>query len=120
MMGVFRQLLGLEKKSIEQPTTATAQQVRADIEADSRRAGEVVTVTTRDGNMLTLRTRTGRATMQQKSRQPVQFELMDTARNTTRACLEPRGGRLTDYMCLSRSDYVAHMRMRQYPRLTHE
>ena len=58
--------------------------------------------------------------VQQKTRRPVQFELMDTARKTMRAWLERRGGTLNDYVFPSRNDYMAHMSTRQYARLVHE
>lgn len=58
--------------------------------------------------------------VQQKTRRPVQFELMDTARKTMRAWLERRGGTLNDFVFPSRNDYMAHMSTRQYARLVHE
>jgi hypothetical protein len=45
--------------------------------------------------------------VQQKTKQPVQFELMDTARKTMRAWLERRRGTLNDYVFPSRNDYMA-------------
>ncbi len=58
--------------------------------------------------------------VQQKTKRPVQFELMDTARKTIRAWLERRGGTLNDYVFPSRNDYMAHMSTRQYARLVRE
>lgn len=58
--------------------------------------------------------------VQQKTRRPVQFELMDTTRKTMRAWLERRGGTLNDFVFPSRNDYMAHMSTRQYARLVHE
>ena len=58
--------------------------------------------------------------VQQKTKRPVQFELMDTARKIMRAWLERRGGTLNDYIVPSRNDYMAHMSTRQYARLVHE
>ena len=58
--------------------------------------------------------------VQQKTKRPVQFELMDTARKTMREWLERRGGTLSDYVFPSRNDYMAHMSTRQYGRLVHE
>lgn len=58
--------------------------------------------------------------VQQKTRRPVQFELMETARKTLRAWLERRGGTLNDFVFSSRNDYMAHMSTRQYARLVHE
>ena len=51
--------------------------------------------------------------VQQKLRRPVQFVLMDTARMTMRAWLEPLGGTLNDSIFPSRNDYMAHMSTRQ-------
>ena len=58
--------------------------------------------------------------VQQKTKRPVQFELMEAARKTMRAWLERRGGTLNDYVFPSRNDYMAHMSTRQYARLVHE
>jgi site-specific recombinase XerC len=58
--------------------------------------------------------------VQQKTRRPVQFEMMDTARKSMRAWLERRGGALSDYVFPSRNDYMGHMSTRQYARLVHE
>ncbi len=58
--------------------------------------------------------------VQQKTKRPVQFELMDTARKTMRAWLERRGGTLNDFVFPSRNDYMAHISARQYARLVHE
>ena len=58
--------------------------------------------------------------VQQKTRRPVQFELMDTARKTMRAWLKRRGGTLNDFVFPSRNDYMAHMSRRQYACLVHE
>lgn len=58
--------------------------------------------------------------VQQKTKRPVQFELMDTARKTMRAWLEQRGRTLNDFVFPSRNDYMAHMSTRQYARLVHE
>lgn len=58
--------------------------------------------------------------VQRKTKRPVQFELMDTARKTMRVWLERRGGTLNDYVFPSRNDYMTHMSTRQYARLVHE
>lgn len=58
--------------------------------------------------------------VQQKTKRPVQFELMEAARKTRRAWLERRGGTLNDYVFPSRNDYMAHMSTRQYARFVHE
>jgi integrase len=49
----------------------------------------------------------------QKTKRPVQCELMDTARKTIPALLERRGGTLNDYVFPSRNDYMAHMSTRK-------
>lgn len=66
------------------------------------------------------RVRDRAAVVQQKTKRPVQFELMGTARKTMRAWLERRGGTLNDFVFPSRNDYMAHMSTRQYSRLVHE
>ena len=58
--------------------------------------------------------------VQQKTKRPMQFELMETARKTLRAWLDRRGGTLNDFVFPSRNDYMAHMSTRQYARLVHE
>lgn len=45
---------------------------------------------------------------QQKTKRPVQFELMDTARKTIRAWLKRRGDTLNDFAFPIRNDYMAH------------
>jgi len=44
--------------------------------------------------------------VQQKTKRPVQFELLDPARKTMHAWLERRGGTLNDYVFPSRNDYM--------------
>ena len=58
--------------------------------------------------------------VQQKTKRPVQFELVEPARKTLLAWLERRGGTLNDYVFPSRNDYMAHMSTRQYARLVRE
>lgn len=58
--------------------------------------------------------------VQQKTKRPIQFELMEAARKTMREWLERRGGMLSDYVFPSRNDYMSHMSTRQYARLVHE
>ena len=58
--------------------------------------------------------------VQQKTKRPVQFELMEPARKTMLAWLERRGGTVNDYVFPSRNDYTAHMSTRQYARLVHK
>jgi site-specific recombinase XerC len=91
-----------------------------DFAIDSKLRGcDVVTIRIRDV-VLGGRVRDRAVVVQQKTRRPVQFELMDTARKTMRAWLERRGGTLNDYVFPSRIDYMAHMSTRQYARLVHE
>ena len=52
--------------------------------------------------------------VQQKTKRPVQFELMEAARQTMRAWLERRGGSISDYVFPSRHDYMGHISTRQY------
>jgi integrase len=58
--------------------------------------------------------------VQQKTKRPVQFELLEPARKTLIAWLERRGGGLHDYVFPSRNDYMDHMSTRQYARLVRE
>lgn len=55
--------------------------------------------------------------VQQKTKRPVQFELVEAARKTLLAWLERRGGNLNDFVFPSRNDYMGHMSTRQYARL---
>jgi len=58
--------------------------------------------------------------IQQKSRRPVQFELLEPARTNILAWLERRGGALDDYAFPSRVDHAHHLSTRQYARLVDE
>lgn len=58
--------------------------------------------------------------VQQKTKRPVQFELVEPARKTLIAWLERRGGTSGDYVFPSRNDYMGHMSTRQYARLVRE
>lgn len=58
--------------------------------------------------------------VQQKTRRPVQFELLEPARSSLLAWLERRGGTVEDYAFPSRLDHSAHMSTRQYARLVDE
>lgn len=58
--------------------------------------------------------------VQQKTKRPVQFEIVESARRTLFAWLERRGGTLNDYVFPSRNDYMDHMSTRQYARLVWE
>ena len=58
--------------------------------------------------------------IQQKTRKPVQFELLEPARTSLLAWLERRGGTLEDYAFPSRIDRSDHLSTRQYARLVEE
>ena len=58
--------------------------------------------------------------IQQKTGRPVQFELLEPARNSILAWLERRGGALDDYVFPSRVDHATHISTRQYARLVDE
>lgn len=58
--------------------------------------------------------------VQQKTKRPVQFELVDPARKSLLAWLECRGGTLNDFVFPSRNDYMGHISTRQYARLVRE
>lgn len=58
--------------------------------------------------------------MQQKTKRPVQFELMTEARQTLLTWLNRRGGSLEDFIFPSRVNYMGHLSTRQYARLVDE
>ena len=58
--------------------------------------------------------------IQQKTKRPVQFELLEPARSSLLAWLERRGGSLEDYAFPSRVDRQDHLSTRQYSRLVEE
>ncbi len=58
--------------------------------------------------------------VQQKTGRPVQFELLEPARNSILAWLERRGGTLDDFVFPSRIDHANHISTRQYARLVDE
>ena len=58
--------------------------------------------------------------IQQKTKRPVQFELLEPARSTILAWLERRGGGLDEFAFPSRIDRTAHLSTRQYARLVDE
>lgn len=58
--------------------------------------------------------------IQQKTKKPVQFELLEPARTSLLAWLERRGGSLDDYAFPSRIDHSDHLSTRQYARLVEE
>lgn len=63
----------------------------------------------------------GRAmVVQQKTRRPVQFELLEPARTSLLAWLERRGGSVDDFAFPSRTEKDHHISTRQYSRLVDE
>jgi len=58
--------------------------------------------------------------VQQKTGRPVQFELLEPARNSILAWLERRGGTLDDFVFPSRINHAKHISTRQYARLVDE
>lgn len=66
------------------------------------------------------RVRSRAMVVQQKTRRPVQFELLEPARSTILAWLERRGGGLDEYAFPSRIDRTDHLSTRQYARLVDE
>ena len=58
--------------------------------------------------------------IQQKTGRPVQFELLEPARNSIFTWLERRGGAIEDFAFPSRIDRSGHMSTRQYARLVDE
>lgn len=66
------------------------------------------------------RVRTRAIIVQQKTKRPVQFEILEPARSSILAWLERRGGLLADYAFPSRVDHADHLSTRQYARLVDE
>jgi integrase len=58
--------------------------------------------------------------IQQKTKRPVQFELLEPARGSLLAWLERRGGALEEFAFPSRVDRSDHLSTRQYARLVDE
>ncbi len=63
------------------------------------------------------RVRSRAIVVQQKTKRPVQFELLDHAQGSLNAWLERRGGAVTDYVFPSRIDHAKPISTRQYARL---
>ena len=63
------------------------------------------------------RVRNRATVIQQKTKRPVQFELLEPARSSLLAWLERRGGSLENYAFPSRVDHLDHLSTRQYARL---
>lgn len=58
--------------------------------------------------------------MQQKTKRPVQFEIMTDARQTLLNWLNRRRGSMEDFIFPSRVNYMGHLSTRQYARLVDE
>lgn len=58
--------------------------------------------------------------IQQKTKRPVQFELLEPARSSILAWLERRGGSVDSFAFPSRVDHTDHLSTRQYARLVDE
>ena len=58
--------------------------------------------------------------IQQKTKRPVQFELLEPARSSVLAWLERRQGSVNDFAFPSRVDRAGHLSTRQYARLVDE
>jgi len=58
--------------------------------------------------------------IQQTTKRPVQFELLEAARSSLLAWLQRRGGSLDNYAFPSRVDRLDHLSTRQYSRLVEE
>lgn len=58
--------------------------------------------------------------VQQKTKRPVQLELLEPARSSILTWLERRGGSLDNYAFPSRVDRLDHLSTRQYSRLVEE
>jgi len=64
--------------------------------------------------------RTQATVVRQKTRRPVQFELLTDARASLLKWLELRGGSLENFAFPNRTDHAAHISTRQYARLVDE
>ena len=58
--------------------------------------------------------------IQQKTKRPVQFELLEAAQSSILAWLDRRGGSFVNYAFPSRVDRFEHLSTRQYSRLVEE
>lgn len=91
-----------------------------DLAIDSKLRGcDLVTI--RIGDLVVGgRVRNRAMVIQQKTKRPVQFELLEPARSSILAWLERRGGLLRDFAFPSRIDHSDHLSTRQYARLVDE
>lgn len=58
--------------------------------------------------------------IQQNTKRPVEFEILEPARSSALACLERRGGGLDEFAFPRRVDRSDHLSTRQYARLVDE
>lgn len=58
--------------------------------------------------------------VQQKTKRPVQFEIVELARKTLVVWIDRRGGTLNNFVFPSRNDYTGRMSTRQYARFVRE
>ena len=91
-----------------------------DLAIDSKSRGcDLVKI--RIGDLMSAWSFRDRATViQQKTRRPVQFEIMAEARKSLTRWLDRRGGTIRDFVFPSRIDYLGHLSTRQYARLVEE
>ena len=66
------------------------------------------------------RVRSRAIVVQQKTKRPVQFELLDHAQGSLKAWLDRRGGTVSDYVFPSRINHAKPISTRQYARLVEE
>jgi site-specific recombinase XerC len=66
------------------------------------------------------RVRSRAIVVQQKTGRPVQFEILEAARNSILTWLERRGGTVDEFAFPSRIDHTRHISTRQYARLVDE
>lgn len=91
-----------------------------DLAIDSKLRGcDIVKI--KIGDLVTGGAIRNRATViQQKTKRPVQFEIMTDARKSLLRWLELRSGTIDDFAFPSRIDYLGHISTRQYARLVDE
>ncbi len=91
-----------------------------DLAIDSKLRGcDVVKV--KIGDLVTGgRVRSRATVVQKKTGRPVQFEILEPARDSLSAWLEHRGGSVADFVFPSRTDHANHVSTRQYARLVVE
>ncbi len=81
-----------------------------DLAIDSKLRGCDVVKIRIGGLVLGERVRSRAIVVQQKTKRPVQFEMLDHAQGSLRAWLERRGGAVTDYVFPSRIDHAKHIK----------